>query len=101
MQTFTAIVRNRVGLHARPAAVFVKTASRFKSTITVRNASGGPGGTAGPLAPEPVNAKSILLVLGLGVEEGHAIEVMASGPDEVEAAAALQEIIEHGGAGAG
>ncbi len=84
MQTLTAIVRNRVGLHARPAAVFVKTASRFKSTITVCNATTGS---------KAVNAKSILLVLSLGVEKGHAITVTASGADEAEAAAALQESI--------
>jgi phosphotransferase system HPr (HPr) family protein len=58
MQTFTAIIRNRVGLHARPAAVFVKTAVRFKSAVTVGNATTGA---------QAVNAKSILLVLGLGV----------------------------------
>ncbi|MDO9066233.1 MAG: HPr family phosphocarrier protein, partial [Chloroflexota bacterium] len=84
MQTFTAIIRNRVGLHARPAAVFVKTASRFKSTITVCNATTGS---------QAVNAKSILLVLGLGVEKDHSITVTASGADEAEAASALQESI--------
>ena len=84
MQSFTATVRNRVGLHARPAAVFVKAASRFGSTITVRNATTGS---------KAVNGKSILLVLTLGVEQGHAITVTTSGTDEAEAASALQESI--------
>jgi phosphotransferase system HPr (HPr) family protein len=87
MQTFTAMLRNRVGLHARPASVFVKTASRFTSTITVANATTGA---------KAVNAKSILLVLSLGVEEGHAITVSASGADEVEAVAALRDTIAAG-----
>jgi phosphotransferase system HPr (HPr) family protein len=85
MQTFTAVVRNRVGLHARPAVVLVKTASRFQSTITIGNRGAGA-----------VNAKSILLVLGLGVDAGHTITVTVSGPDEAEAAAALQETIAAG-----
>jgi phosphotransferase system HPr (HPr) family protein len=84
MQTFTATVRNRVGLHARPAAVFVKTAGRFQSEITVCNATTGSRG---------VNAKSILLVLSLGAEKGHAITVTTNGTDEVEAASALQDSI--------
>jgi phosphotransferase system HPr (HPr) family protein len=87
MQNFTATVRSRVGLHARPAAVFVKAASRFKSTITVCNATTGA---------QAVNGKSILLVLTLGVEQGHAITVTASGADEAEAAAALRETIAAG-----
>jgi phosphotransferase system HPr (HPr) family protein len=84
MQTLTATIRNQEGLHARPAAAFVKTAAGYKSSITVGNATTGT-----PV----VNAKSILLVLGLGVEAGHVITVTASGADEAEAIAALQEII--------
>ena len=93
MQTFTAIIRNGVGLHARPAAVFVKTAGRFKSTITVCNATTGSKGAEGAKGSTAVNAKSILLVLSLGVEKGHAITVTASGADEAEAAAALRESV--------
>jgi phosphotransferase system HPr (HPr) family protein len=84
MQSFTAVIHNRVGLHARPAAVFVKAAGRFESTVTVCNATTGS---------QAINGKSILLVLGLGVGQGHAITVTTSGTDEVEALAALQECI--------
>jgi phosphotransferase system HPr (HPr) family protein len=84
MRNFTGVIHNRAGLHARPAAVFVKTASRFASTVTLCNATTGA---------KPVNGKSILLVLGLGVEQGHSITVTVSGPDEVAALAALQEAI--------
>jgi phosphotransferase system HPr (HPr) family protein len=81
MRSTELTVQNRVGLHARPAAVFVKTACRFKCAVSVQNR------TAGSPA---VNAKSILSVLTLGVEKGHSILVTADGPDEVEALAALQ-----------
>lgn len=80
MQTAELIIRNRVGLHARPAAVFVKTACRFKCAVTVRNHTKGT---------PAVNAKSILSVLTLGVEKDHAIVVAADGADEAEALAAL------------
>ncbi len=77
-------VTNAVGLHARPAALFVAEASRFTSKIRVRNATGNSGW---------VDAKSILSVLTLGVEQHHEIEITAEGPDEEQAAAALERLI--------
>jgi len=85
MRTVTLVVRNKVGLHARPAAVFVRTANAFKSVITVQNLTTGS---------ESVNAKSILMVLTLGVEKDHTILVTANGSDDAEAAAALQELVD-------
>ncbi len=77
-------VRNAVGLHARPAAVFVSEASRFASQIRVRNAT----------RHSPwVDAKSILSVLTLGVEHDHEIEITVDGPDEEQAAAGLEQLI--------
>ena len=87
MQTFTSTVCSRVGLHARPAAILVKAASRFQSAITIRNATTGS---------RAVNAKSILLVLTLGVEQGQAVTVTVCGADETEAVTALQEVIASG-----
>ena len=85
MQTSTLKVINEVGLHARPAAEFVKLAAQFKSRITVRNLS---------RATAPADAKSILSILVLGVEKGHEIEVTSEGEDEVQAAQALKELVE-------
>ena len=73
-------IRNSVGLHARPAAVFVKTANQFKSSITVEY-----GATS-------ANAKSILSVLALGVESGTVIKIVAEGEDAEQALKALQEL---------
>ena len=76
------VIRNEVGLHARPAAEFVEMARQFESDIAVVC----NGKTA--------NAKSILKVLALGVKEGAEIKLVASGPDEEEALSALCALIE-------
>lgn len=73
-------IKNAVGLHARPAALFVQTASRFQSSITVKN---------GALS---ANAKSILHILTLGAEQGSVITVTAEGEDADQALAALIEL---------
>jgi phosphotransferase system HPr (HPr) family protein len=79
-------IRHEVGLHARPAALFVKTAQRFASSILIQNLTRGH---------EPaVDAKSILGVLALGVAQGHEVQVSANGPDEVDALHSLMELIE-------
>jgi multiphosphoryl transfer protein len=79
------IVNNHMGLHARPAAKFVATASRFESRITLRNVTTGS---------EFVNAKSINQVITLGVRQGHEIAIAAIGPDATAALAALQQLVE-------
>jgi len=84
MKQLRVNVTNAVGLHARPAAVFVGEAGRFASQIRVRNATRNTPW---------VDAKSILSVLTLGVEPQHEIEIMADGPDDTRAAEALQQLI--------
>lgn len=85
MQKLQIVVRHEVGLHARPASQFVKVASGFQSEIKVRNLTSDSA---------PVDAKSILSVLTLGVERDHEIALEISGPDEVEALHSLQGLIE-------
>jgi phosphotransferase system HPr (HPr) family protein len=80
-------VRNPSGLHARPAALFVRTAGAFRSQIRLTNTSRGTG---------PGDAKSILAVLGLGVSSGHEIELVADGDDAQAALDALRELVESG-----
>ncbi|MFO8036826.1 MAG: HPr family phosphocarrier protein [Anaerolineales bacterium] len=77
-------LENEVGLHARPASLFVKQASGFTSEVTVRNISDGT---------EWVDAKSILSILTLGAEQGHEIEIRATGEDEEEAIQALEHLV--------
>ena len=79
-------LKNDQGLHARPADLFVRTANKFKSDITVRNLSTGSN---------DVNAKSILRILSLGVYNGHTIQVMADGEDETQAIEEIATLVNH------
>ncbi len=82
MHEITLTIRNKVGLHARPAALFVQTASRFKSEVLAIKDE------------REANAKSILSVLTLGAGQGAVVTVRAEGEDEVEAVEALKELVE-------
>jgi phosphotransferase system HPr (HPr) family protein len=90
MQSFKVVVFNEVGLHARPAAVFVQSAAKFKSKIKIRNLTNGK---------DFVDAKSILAVLMLGVSKDHLVEVEITGDDETLAADKLKQIIDSNFAG--
>ncbi len=74
-------VTNSSGLHARPASEFVVTSAKFGAEIHIRNIT---------TCSEWVDAKSIISVLGLGVEKDHHVEMIINGPDEAEAFAAVQ-----------
>lgn len=75
-------VENKTGIHARPASVFVQTASKFKSKIEIK----ANGKTA--------NAKSILTIMSLGLSKGTEITIQADGEDEAEAVKALSDLVE-------
>lgn len=73
-------VTNKTGLHARPAALLVQTASKFSSDITlVKEGS-------------EVNAKSIMGIMALGAGQGTELTIKVSGADEEEALNALLEL---------
>ena len=82
------VVKNALGLHARPTAVLVATAKGYQSSITIRN-------TLKPQS-QAVNAKSIVRILAEGIAGGVPIEIAAKGADEVEAVDALVALIESG-----
>jgi phosphocarrier protein HPr len=77
-------VTHKVGLHARPAALFVQTANKFSSSIKIRNLTANG---------KTVDAKSIIMVLTLGVMKDHEIQIQAEGADEAAAAEALQSLV--------
>ena len=85
MPTIQLTVLNSVGLHARPAALFVRTSAQFHCDIKISNRTNCSGA---------VNAKSILSILTLGVEKGHQILVEAAGDSADKALTALQELVE-------
>lgn len=81
-------VRNPSGLHARPAAAFVKAAGGFAADIQVANLSRDGERSA--------SAKSVIGVMGLAISSGHRIRIRADGADADAAVAALVELVESG-----
>ncbi len=75
------LVINEIGLHARPAADFVKEINSYKADIKIRNTT---------RESEWHNAKSIIDILSLGIESGHEIEIKCSGVDESNVLNALK-----------
>lgn len=89
--TYTII--NPHGLHARPSAVLVKTVKEFQSQIWVANLDGDG---------KPVNAKSLMKLVSLGVRVGHRLQFTAEGADAVTALEKIGQAIADGlGEGAG
>jgi phosphocarrier protein FPr len=78
-------VHNALGLHARPAARFVQTASSYNAEVSVSNLTTGFG---------PASARSLNALATLGVRQGHEILVSASGPAAEDALAALEALAE-------
>ena len=81
----TVVVTNEVGLHARPAALFVKTARQFPAT-TIRVGRDG----------RDADARSIIGILTLEVMKGTPITISTEGPDAEAALAAMVGIVEAG-----
>lgn len=75
---------NETGLHARPASMFVKKASEFKSAVELIYNG------------EKVNAKSIMGIMKLGLAKGTEVVISTSGEDEEEALNAMVELVESG-----
>lgn len=80
MREVEVVVGHPEGLHARPAARFVQTARQFRSRVRV------------VYNGREADAKSLLSLLALGVEQGAAVTLRAEGEDAEEALAALREI---------
>jgi len=75
------VIKNKQGLHARPAAVFVQIANKYESEITVSKDK------------EEVNGKSIMGILMLAAEEGSVVCIKAEGVDADEAIAELETVL--------
>lgn len=78
----TVTVKNKVGIHARPASSFVFAANKFKSDVTITKGA------------KSASAKSITRILALRIRMGDEITVAAEGPDEAEAVKSLTELID-------
>lgn len=83
MKESKVTLQNEEGLHARPAAMFVRRANQYASDITI--VSDG----------EEVNGKSIIGIMSLGIFSGQEITLQADGADEDEAIADLVHFVEN------
>jgi phosphocarrier protein HPr len=77
-------IRNRAGLHTRPAAAIVKLAAKYKSEFFIEKDG------------FQINGKSIIGVMTLAAEQGSKLLVHFEGPDEEEAFKAMAELFENG-----
>jgi len=82
MITKVAKIENKLGIHARPASLFVKTAGQFESDIRIEKDG------------IEVNGKSIMSVMMLAAEKGSEITITAEGVDEKEAIDSLIKLVE-------
>lgn len=77
-------VKNSVGLHARPATLFIQKANSYKSSVLIEKGE------------KRVNAKSLLGVLYLGIDKDMTITLITDGSDEEEAMDGLCDLIDNG-----
>lgn len=80
----TVTIKNRAGLHTRPAATLVKTAAKFKSEFFILKDD------------MEINGKSIIGVMTLAAEQGSTLILRFDGEDETEAVAAVVDLFERG-----
>ncbi len=78
----TVVITNKVGLHARPATLFVQEAARFQAQIQIQ------------CGEKSANAKSILSVLKLGARQGASLLLRGEGEDAAEALQALVALVD-------
>lgn len=82
MKSFQYVVKDELGIHARPAGVLAKEAKNFTSKVLIKTAE------------KEADVTRIMAVMALGVKKGHTVTVTAEGADEDAALAAIKKIFE-------
>lgn len=82
MQKFSYVIKDEVGIHARPAGLLVKEAKKYESTITIVK------------DVKSAVATKLMAVMGLGVKCGDTVEVQVQGSDEETACAEIKAFFE-------
>ena len=82
----STLIKNSSGLHARPASEFIACAKGFTSKISIGRKD----------SEKKVNAKSIILLLSLGLSKGEVVEISATGEDEAQSVDTLIDLINEG-----
>ena len=78
MKEFNFVVRDELGIHARPAGLLVKEAAKFQSSVKIQKGA------------KEADAKRIFGIMGLAVKKGEEVVIKADGADEDEAIKALE-----------
>lgn len=81
--TLEVVVRNKYGLHARPASLFVQVCNRYSSEIIVHHNS------------MQISGKNILDIMTLGAESGTSLKIEVVGSDSEEAAKEINELFDN------
>lgn len=84
MITREVTVRNKAGVHTRPASMIVREASRYEAEFFIRKDG------------YEINGKSIIGVMTLAAEQGSTLDLLFEGPDEADAADAMEALFERG-----
>lgn len=83
MKEFSYVVKDPLGLHARPAGMLAKAAKEFAdATITVTK------------GPKTIKATQLMMIMGLAVKNGDEVTVRAEGPSEDAAIAAMEKFFQ-------
>ena len=77
------VIKNRAGIHARPAALIVQTANQFDSQIYLEKDN------------DRINSKSIMGIITLGAAYNTTLKILADGSDEAEAVEAIATLFEN------
>jgi phosphocarrier protein HPr len=79
----TIVVKNKIGIHSRPATLLIDTAKKFKSEISVSKGD------------VKASTKSLIKILALKIKQGNEITIVAAGEDEQDAMKALISLVEN------
>ena len=82
MKTFKYVIKDELGIHARPAGLLAKEAKQYESTITIKKGEKG------------ASASQLMKLMSLGVKQGDEIEVTVEGADEETACAAMEAFLQ-------
>ena len=82
MKSFEFVIRDEVGIHARPAGLLVKEAKKYASTVMVNKAG------------KKADAKKLMMLMGLGVKCGETVVVEVEGADEDAACEGMKAFFE-------
>lgn len=82
MKDFSYTIKDKLGIHARPAGLLVKTCEKFESEINIESDT------------KTANAKKIFSIMSMGIHEGDKIKITALGSDEEKAIEEIKKFFE-------